>query len=181
MKKHFLSKVYNLLDQDFNQRNIAPLQNASAFQATSTDNFTAFANANYNQKISRPICSHCGYNRHKIDKCYKIDGYPPSFKHKKPFQSEKIGSIVKSVVGQLDISDFRRVDNNSDILNYLSHDQIQGVIEYFNAQLQPSKSAFASMSNGTITTLYGMISSYAIDFIGILRANAMSLRPHHGL
>lgn len=33
MKKHVLdlSEVYNLLDKDFNQRNIAPLQMASAF------------------------------------------------------------------------------------------------------------------------------------------------------
>ena len=36
MKKHVpdLSDVYNLIDQDFNQRNISPLQNASAFQVT---------------------------------------------------------------------------------------------------------------------------------------------------
>lgn len=36
MKKHIpeLSAIYNLLDQDHNQRNIIPIQNASAFQTT---------------------------------------------------------------------------------------------------------------------------------------------------
>ena len=173
MKKHVpdLSEVYNLLDQDFNQRNIAPLHNASAFHVASTETFPASVNATYNQKPSRPICSHCGYNGHTVDKCYKIHGYPPGFKHKKPIQSDKSGNTMKPVVAQLAISDTKQVDSSSDLLNTFSQDQIQGVIEYFNAQLQPSQTSVASTSNGTITTLPGMtLSSSTIGFIGILRA-----------
>lgn len=78
-----LSEVYNLLDHDFNQRNIASLQNASAFYGVSTENIHGSINATYNSKQSSPLCSYCGYNEHIIYNCYKIHGYPPGFKHKK--------------------------------------------------------------------------------------------------
>ena len=56
MKKNVqdLSGVYNLLDQDFNQRNITPVQNVSAFQVTSSESYTSSVNAAYT-KPSRPV------------------------------------------------------------------------------------------------------------------------------
>lgn len=173
MKKHvpILSEVYNLLDQDFNQHSIAPLQNATAFQVTSPDDLLASVNATYNSKTTRLVCSHCGYNGHTVDKCYKIHGYPPNFKHKKNPSSEKQGNNVKPVVAQLTANDSKRVEDTSAILNTLSKDQIQSVIDYFNAQLQPSQVNYASTSTGTITAMPGMaFSSSTIVFVGILRA-----------
>lgn len=137
MKKHVpdLSEVYNLLDQDFNQRSISPLQNASAFQVASHDTIPASINATYNSKPLRPVCSHCGYNGQTIDKCYKIHGYPPGFKHKKNPNdksppTDKQSNNVKPVVAQLAINDSKQIDDT--VLNTLSKDQIQSVIEYFN-------------------------------------------------
>lgn len=78
---------------------------------------------------------------------------------------------MKPVVAHLAISDTKQIDSSSALLNTLSQDQIQGVIEYFNAQLQPSQTSIASTSTGTITTLPGMtLSSSTFGFIGILRA-----------
>ncbi|XP_013594803.1 PREDICTED: uncharacterized protein LOC106302955 [Brassica oleracea var. oleracea] len=140
MKKHVpdLSEVYNLLDQDFNQRSISPLQNASAFQVASHDTIPASINATYNSKPLRPVCSHCGYNGQTIDKCYKIHGYPPGFKHKKNPNdksppTDKQSNNVKPVVAQLAINDSKQIDDT--VLNTLSKDQIQSVIEYFNNHL----------------------------------------------
>uniref|UniRef100_A0A2N9HIL3 Retrovirus-related Pol polyprotein from transposon TNT 1-94-like beta-barrel domain-containing protein n=1 Tax=Fagus sylvatica TaxID=28930 RepID=A0A2N9HIL3_FAGSY len=33
-------------------------------------------------KKDKPICSHCGFRGHTVDKCYKLHGYPPGFKGK---------------------------------------------------------------------------------------------------
>lgn len=176
MKKHVpdLSEVYNLLDQDFNQHSISPLQNASAFQVASHDTIPASINATYNSKPPRPVCSHCGYNGHTIDKCYKIHGYPPGFKHKKNpndkySPTDKQSNNVKPVVAQLAINDSKQIDDT--VLNTLSKDQIQSVIEYFNNHLQSSQANHASTSTGTITALPSMaFSSSTIGFVGILRA-----------
>ena len=31
-------------------------------------------------KKERPVCSHCGITGHKVEKCYKIHGYPLRYK-----------------------------------------------------------------------------------------------------
>ena len=31
---------------------------------------------------NRPFCTHCNYHGYTIEKCYKIHGYPPSFRQK---------------------------------------------------------------------------------------------------
>lgn len=108
------------------------------FQVTSNESFNASLNATYNSKQSRPICSHCGYNGHTVDKCYKIHGYPPGFKHKKnpndkSPSTEKQSNVVKLVVAQLVINDFKQCEDAYAILTTFSKDQIHGVIEYFNS------------------------------------------------
>ena len=44
------------------------------------------SSGNKNNKNSKgeekPTCNHCGMMGHTVDKCYKIHGYPPSFKPK---------------------------------------------------------------------------------------------------
>lgn len=66
MKKNVpsLGEVYNLLDQDYSQRSIIPVQNATAFQMAATENISPSINAAYNAPKQRPMCSHCGYTGH---------------------------------------------------------------------------------------------------------------------
>lgn len=47
MKKNVpdLSEIYNILDQDFSQRNLSSLQNASVFQVVSNVQTSALINA----------------------------------------------------------------------------------------------------------------------------------------
>ena len=65
MKKNVpeLAEIYNLLDQDFSQRTITPVQNAVAFNVSAPEPAHASINATYNHSKSQPkiICSHCGY------------------------------------------------------------------------------------------------------------------------
>lgn len=161
MKKHVpnLGEVYNLLDQDYSQRSINPIQNATAFHLTAQDPVQPSINAAYNNQKSRPVCSHCGYNGHTVDKCYKIHGYPPGFKHKTK-QSEKLPysekQQVKPVVAQLALQSSEI--NVPEMINTLSKDQIQSVIAYFNNQLNVNSASTStpSTSMGTIAALPGM-------------------------
>lgn len=79
------SEIYNLLDQDHNQGNIMPVHNSSAFQVSVPASVSPQINAtqsNFPPKQALQVCAHCGYNGHTVDTCYKIYGYPASFKPK---------------------------------------------------------------------------------------------------
>ncbi|CAA7043502.1 unnamed protein product [Microthlaspi erraticum] len=184
MKKHvpMLSEIYNLLDQDHSQRSILTVPNASACHIAAPDSVPISLNAtqaaHYPQKQNKPLCSYCGYTGHTVETCFKIHGYPPGFKHKyqknapEKTTSTKPPQHSKPVVAQVSVPS-ASTENISDTLKLLSKDQIQGVIDYFNSQLQPSinQLSTASTSGGLITTLPGMaFSSSTLHFVGALRA-----------
>lgn len=82
-----LGEIYNLLDQDYSQRSIGTNSNTStvsAFNVTASYQFSVIATNSYhnNANQNNVLCSHCDYIGHTIEKCYKIHGYPPGFKHK---------------------------------------------------------------------------------------------------
>ena len=167
MKKNVpeLSEIYTLLDQDFNQRNISPVLNATAFQVTAHVQSVPLINAaqtSFPAKQNRPVCAHCGYNGHTVDTCYKIHGYHVGFKHKGKQQTDKSSSnpkynnSSKPIVAQVGF-----VDSVSNVVNNLTKDQIEGVIAYFNSQLktrpdQVNCIASSSSFGGMITALPGM-------------------------
>lgn len=107
MKKHVpdLSEIYNLLDQDFSQRNIIPVHNAAAFQVDVYFPSVNNAKSTSTPKHGRPICTHYGYNGHTVETCYKIHGYPVDFKHKTKQQSDKYqnkrSASAKPIVAQI--------------------------------------------------------------------------------
>ena len=57
-------------------------------------NFTTDSTSNHSVKgKDRPMCTHCGKLGHTIDKCYKLHGFPPSFKFKnKPSMAHQVSS-----------------------------------------------------------------------------------------
>lgn len=183
MKKNLpdLSEIYNLLDQDHSQRSFASVQNATAFQvAAPVVDQSSMANVNYHQRPNKPVCTHCGYTGHTTDTCYKIHGYPIDFKHRNKSKYEKPSSgkpqgSSKPVAAQLTLAN-TEIGGQSipHVINSLTQDQIQGVIAYFNSQLQPSfseSSHVGSTSGATITALPGMAcSSSTLRFIAILKA-----------
>ena len=56
----------------------------SSFSSPSTALYSRMDNRLQSQygKKDKPICSHCGFRGHTVDKCYKFHGYPPGFKGK---------------------------------------------------------------------------------------------------
>lgn len=196
-----LAEIYNLLDQDHSQRNFGSSygipSNTSAFNVSvaPTEQFsvnaahTAYHNNPRQNKIQ---CSHCGYVGHTVDKCYRIHGYPPGFKHKVKVASDKQTSTSsvspKPVVASLTLSNtdapVKTGLGNNDIAQLvagMSTNQIQDVIAYFSTHLQPEPTTpitVASTSsacdiNGDITGSYTngiAFSSSTFQFIGILTA-----------
>lgn len=81
-----LNKVFSLIIQEEKQRRVGSnaivVESAVLFsQGPNTSNKGGYSNK-INGKKERPICSHCGLIGHVLDKCYKIHGYPPSYKNK---------------------------------------------------------------------------------------------------
>uniref|UniRef100_A0A2N9HW11 Reverse transcriptase Ty1/copia-type domain-containing protein n=1 Tax=Fagus sylvatica TaxID=28930 RepID=A0A2N9HW11_FAGSY len=80
-----INKVFSLVTQEERQRDLTPssviqsIESATAFAATNS-RFNS-GTRNYGKK-ERPMCSHCGIPGHIVDKCYKLHGYPPSYRSK---------------------------------------------------------------------------------------------------
>ena len=76
-----LSKVFSLLVQDEKQRKLGknPTTEASALGIKNNGSFVKGFNKG---KSSRPQCTHCRGLGHVVDKCYKLQGYPPGYKFK---------------------------------------------------------------------------------------------------
>ena len=53
---------------------------------TRTDNnkksYNDYSGENRFQKKDKPFCTHCNFQGHTVDQCYKLHGYPPGYKQK---------------------------------------------------------------------------------------------------
>ena len=76
-----VNKVHSLLIQEEMQRSVGMGTRVESIAlATKTQNFT---NGGSNGKgKDRLMCTHCGKLGHTIDKCYKLHGFPPTYKTK---------------------------------------------------------------------------------------------------
>ncbi|XP_024013061.1 uncharacterized protein LOC112087269 [Eutrema salsugineum] len=171
------TKVFKFL-ADLNE-SYATIRTTFAVSAPdpSQASINAAQNTFNNQKQNRPICSHCGYNGHSVDMCYKIHGYPPNLKHKQKQSTDKASGSTKPVVAQVALNDSTsQAQTSVNMINTLTKNQIQEVIAYFNSQLQPSADSVntgsvASLPSGTITALPGMaFSSSTLCFVGVMRS-----------
>ncbi|KAG7551493.1 Ribonuclease H-like superfamily [Arabidopsis thaliana x Arabidopsis arenosa] len=134
-----LSDMYNMLESDESQRQrTLSNPNPSAFQIKTQ--------LNTYQK-SRATCTHCGLSGHVSEKCYKIIGYPPGWKPKNQRQNSNQHFITPSA--NLALTDgVTEIDREKT----LSPEQLQYLVSYLNAKLQPSTSTPAS-SSATITEI----------------------------
>ena len=79
-----MSKVYALVLQEESHKSIGhgstftPKPNSVAMYVNTKGNF---GNKGGNKK-ERPLCTYCNMLGHTVDKCYKLHGYPPGYKHK---------------------------------------------------------------------------------------------------
>ncbi|KAL5570414.1 hypothetical protein UlMin_026989 [Ulmus minor] len=79
-----MNRIFFLVIQEERQRG---LSSSNHFPSISSSNSAAFgvATSNYNSykgKCDKPLCTHCGFLGHTIEKCYKIHGYPLGLRKK---------------------------------------------------------------------------------------------------
>ena len=87
-----IEEAFNIVAQDERQRNLRPVTaidnvafHAGTSQAhvspVSTVEDTAYVAAyNAGRAYQRPVCTHCGKAGHTVQKCFKLHGFPPSYK-----------------------------------------------------------------------------------------------------
>ena len=97
-----INKVFSVVSQEERHRNVVQVAsnvvnppNNMAFalkgESAKKNSLDAYKSGNYNsgnynsgnykgQKKDRPFCTHCNFPGHTIEKCYKLHGYPPSYK-----------------------------------------------------------------------------------------------------
>nr|XP_023901990.1 uncharacterized protein LOC112013839 [Quercus suber] len=68
-------------------------------------NTRGYSSSKGGPKKERPLCTHCNMLGHTVDKCYKLHGYPPGYKHKgKPNsnanQCKQLLALFNSGTGQ---------------------------------------------------------------------------------
>ncbi|KAK4569110.1 hypothetical protein RGQ29_004487 [Quercus rubra] len=89
-----MSKVYTLILQEEAHKGIGH-GNGSAF-IPKPDSVAMYVNIKGNPgskagaKKERPLCTHCNMLGHTMDKCYKLHGYPPSYKQKGKFNANQV-------------------------------------------------------------------------------------------
>ena len=79
-----MSKVYALVLQEESHKGIGhgfvftPRPDSVAMYA----NTRGYSSNKGGPKKERPLCTRCSMLGHTMDKCYKLHGYPPGYKHK---------------------------------------------------------------------------------------------------
>jgi len=114
-----LTKVFSHLVQDEKQKKInagKKLQVDSA-ALTTKNNPTKRSTKG---KSGRPQCTHCGNLGHVVDKCYKLHGYPPSYKFKS--KGQQASSFANNAVVVEDNS------NQGVNLTHVEYQQLLGLL-----------------------------------------------------
>ncbi|XP_073067135.1 uncharacterized protein [Primulina eburnea] len=123
-----ISKTFSLVIQEERQRSIHHDTPASSYDQSlamaavrGTSNFKGY-------KSDRPVCSHCNFPYHTVDKCYKLHGYPPSHPRYKQKQSEG-----KAQDHQTRITSDTQVPKAGEVL---SQDHCRQLIAFLSSQIQ---------------------------------------------
>ncbi|KAL5563330.1 hypothetical protein UlMin_033077 [Ulmus minor] len=150
-----INKVFSLVIQEERQRSMhfsgSSLPPISASYGVASSNYSA-----YKGKKDKPVCTHCGFFGHTVDKCYKIHGYPPGFKPKgrsgdfsksqtsshpgysNPTSSSKPLANQTSFVAETQVNpeNHQNFSNNTSPLHALTANEYQHLISLLSTQLQ---------------------------------------------
>ena len=144
-----INEVYSLLIQE--ERECSLKKNLDPhMESTTLVTKVSSSAGNNNNKNSKgkndSTCNHCGMMGHTVEKCYKIYGYPPSFKPK---------GKKSTVVHQVNLQD-EQVEKNSTSASTsfsFTNEQCQQSLAMLGTQIQSVNFDFASkehMANNVI-------------------------------
>ncbi|XP_012837652.1 PREDICTED: uncharacterized protein LOC105958190 [Erythranthe guttata] len=147
-----ISKVFSLMVQEERQRsvshngsfqmqqNMTMLARNVSSQNGQQRNFNPASNP-FVKKKDRPYCTHCNFNGHTIETCYKLHGYPNGYKSKKFQPSQSRGNNVNqaSVIVEdpfvSQSSSDKTQESVDSLLQSLSTTQCQQLMSLFSSHL----------------------------------------------
>ncbi|KAL5574169.1 hypothetical protein UlMin_023766 [Ulmus minor] len=141
-----INRVFSLVIQEERQRNIglgSTISNAEpmSFNSGSTSSINP-SSVNYSSSKSRKdklICTHCGYNGHTRDRCYKLNGYPPGWKLRNKGQDNS------PAVNQTELQNVGNTTNTG--IHSLNSSQVQQLLQMLSTQLvSPTANAISESS-----------------------------------
>ena len=78
-----INKVFSLVIQEEKQPNVGiSYQTSEPMAFGSNSNASIGSSGGSKTRRDKIICSHCGFNGHTKEKCYRLVGYPPGWKDK---------------------------------------------------------------------------------------------------
>lgn len=147
-------QAYNILQQEEYQREIhsgAHFLNESASLNASSSNYATQGSSSSNfqkrhgndQKKSSMFCSYCKKPGHLIDKCFRIQGFPPDFKFTKSKRVAAQAEISEQSAPLTTLSPHSTSTQQSGILSPEMVSQIMNMIKSVQLTDLPSSANFA--------------------------------------
>ncbi|XP_072950413.1 uncharacterized protein [Typha angustifolia] len=150
-----INKVFALISQEEQQRNVNVLtngsngQNSMAFAVkneVSKSVISTGSQINKNQKKERPLCTHCGYQGHTIDKCYKLHGYPPGYKVRQKHNSQIFAARVNHVTDSTSNGKTNNMGGFVQMLNPVQYQHLMNMLSNHLITAKANTETFASTS-----------------------------------
>ncbi|KAK0581916.1 hypothetical protein LWI29_019529 [Acer saccharum] len=137
--------------------------------------FNTNKSSNKTQKKERPICTHCGYPGHTIEKCYKLHGYPPGYKPKqRNSSSNQVMAAFPSQasINQVSATESEQVSQQRNFGNFvqmLNPPQYQHLMSMLTAQMNAASKP--QMDTGSPSTSYATGICLSVSFNPILASS----------
>lgn len=101
-----INEVFALISQEEHQRSISistlGISDTMAFYVKNEEKKSNINQAQIKfQKKERHVCTYYGYTGHRVDKYYKLHGYPPGYKAKQKSGSASKPQMNRAVVNQV--------------------------------------------------------------------------------
>ncbi|KAG6721636.1 hypothetical protein I3842_03G121500 [Carya illinoinensis] len=99
-----IDRVLSLTLQEEKQRKVVGSsilsESAALFSKNVAPASTSSTNVkNYQKSRSRSVCTHCGLIGHTVDRCYKLHGYPPGYRHNAKPRTPYVNQVSASSNG----------------------------------------------------------------------------------
>jgi hypothetical protein len=107
------NKIFSIIVQEERQReitsnffapmNVVPAAMVTKYNSPKYASQPSGPRAQYPCK-ERPLCTHCGLLGHTVEKCYKLNGYPPGYKFTKGKYASSANQVSEPIMPQLSIT-----------------------------------------------------------------------------
>ncbi|KAJ4717700.1 Retrovirus-related Pol polyprotein from transposon TNT 1-94 [Melia azedarach] len=189
-----INTVFALISQEEHQRQVSEISSISAPASamaftTKTNSHKTNFNQSFNkpnQKKDRPLCTHCGYSGHTIDKCYKLHGYPPGYK---PRQKQNLPQVANQVS---DVGISNNSNHMSNFVQMLNPSQYSHLMAMLSNHLSDAKNGSDAaipliQASGTCLSIsinpifcssrYWIVDSGATSHICFSKHDFLSMKP----